>query len=359
MNRQNDNNTNALPARYKNTINKIRSCDWLEDDDINLLCKTFTEIGSEALGNILYLNGFIKKEKLLSLRDPSGMTKEEQEVWNTKKTIIMDTEKLEILISRIVSGHIFEEYLPLETEKQVVVITENGVHVQREIRLPKPNAELRIRQTNSSKPPLKKTILDPDPRYFKKFKIDTNTATFDYYEVLENLGLELNENWLEDVCLLLIPVNGPHTTLDYLQRDRVSYLEGLRNHWSLLCYSPWTKTIYHYDSLLKEHGTLNTRRAEELIKIFKMFRLIPMDTKEILTYYPNWIPEQSFGYECGYYVCYFILMMMVKMPNRPLSSKDIQEKYAKFVDVAKANAFTDLIKKILWEKYSIDCFLEQ
>lgn len=348
-----DNNNKNFPSPYRRTVNKIRSCDWFGDEDVNLLCKTFMEIGSEGLSQILHTNGFVSSENLKSLHNPAGMPKEEQEKWKNKKTIIIDTMNMEVLCSHFIGGQLFDEYMSAETEKKTIVIEEHGNTYYEEMYLPK-EGPLRKRKTNPSKPPLKKKVVNPDPRYFKKNKYEPNTVTFDYYEVLNILDLELEENWLENVCLILIPVHGPHLTLKSINKTDYGF-ETERNHWSLLCYSPWKNIIFHYDTVTYGDGsTLNMERAVEIISVLKMLSVIPLECKEKITYDDHWIPRQSYGYECGYYMCYFILMILVKIPNRPLSSSDIQEKYTNWVDVAKNNAFTVLITKIFWEKFALD-----
>lgn len=294
------------------------------DIDMEILCDSIGKFTSYQLNALVskYIKkgGDIKDSIVIPAHDYFGEPK------------IVNSLAVEALIARSLHGSFVitsqAEEESQESQSQTTVTCYDVNNNNEEEKIERPLKKQKVRPQI----PIKLSNIKFNRRLYRFIKPDLfpvmDHILFDQYQVLKLLGLETE--WSTKASLLLIPVHGPslHSS------SSKSYDTALRDHWSLLCYCLDRNEIYHYDTLSvdeKKTASVNTNKAHEIIEILKLYRIIPEDAK---FFQPDFIPRQNGGLECGHYVILWMILMIAKYPNRPLSNKDFEERY-KYLDVTK------------------------
>lgn len=238
------------------------------------------------------------------------------------------------------------------------------------------------------------------PEIFPQFLLnskDRKIPQINLNAILLNLGFSVQqiENGLENIDLMLIPVNGPwghrkafrkcfsqygfedsavsenQKQLDkemselksvnkkkWQQRAMELVNKNPNNHWSLLCYQRSSNTIFYYDSIiskkynmdgsLKSQRLLNQKAAKEIVLYFKAMKIIPEDCEFCKFAFNDKIRQQS-GWECGYVVISLILIIITKTPPRPISDVDLNVRFQNYLNMGTNHNLTKVIIKLIMD----------
>jgi hypothetical protein len=277
---------------------------WIEDEDMRFVTYLINYLGGGSVFDVVHTCDYYNTEGMQMQTDQQ----------REKDFIILDPNNIEALASRARYSNLFDRM----TDANPLIVDS-----------------------------------DDDLISFLEKELQGNTVerkkdnqSISMHDVLKMLGIEdTEEKWLDGKSVILIPVHGPHLTMECHTIEDFAK----RNHWSLLCYWIEEKTIFHYDSI---QGS-NTRRAKEVISLLQFFGVLPGDIKEKMSI--DFIPGQAGTWECGYFTIMEMVIIVAKSPPRPISKKDVEARCGCFNSRISCT-LKDLVTKLAREKLIQDSF---
>jgi hypothetical protein len=300
---------NEFKKKLNAMAGRMYGQNWLIDDDINLVSHIISNLGCESVLDVVKDNNLINAQNMELQCDTKRIN-----------FVIINSNCIEVLITRTIYG-------------------ETGSHRT------KPDLMKADDEEENLLDFLEKELTeDTKVPAAINAENDTEFHPMDKLAALSLLGFsDPKENWLDSTSLVLIPILGPQLSSNCFTME--DFLK--RNHWSLLCYHAETNTIFHYDSV----SSHNTERAKEIIATLQLHAVLPPNIKEKLNI--EFSPKQNSCWECGYIVIFLMIIMLSKVPPRPLSRQDV---FRRFENV-NTNTSSDLMEIVLClarEKMRID-----
>lgn len=318
-------------SKYKPSIDR-----WLLDEEIDFIFRVIISCYDE-------LHTIIKKYDANIL---DGM---EVQLEGTREQVayIISPSQLDSTLFRAYRGDFFsketcenegkthDEAIIIDEDDMIVSDTNNSTSsIKSDNNNNNNNRSKRIIRNLKDKPDMREL------RSFKKrmFLKEPDNKIFNMNDLILSLDMATINSMIpvEKIDYLIIPISGPYTTGERF-RDLQRYNN---NHWSLLVYSRKNNKIFHYDT----YNGHNNRKAREVIRTLIAFHIIDLNPD---FFEPGWIPMQASGWECGYNVIIYGLVIFCKRPLRPISIDDTTKRLSNIIDITKNNVLITILKEIL------------